>query len=258
MLNSIRTRKLAAESLETRQLLHGGGFGGILGPPTVDEYVDAVFERYDATEDGLLNEADELSERVQERLAGADSDGDGGVTVDELTEFYETSRVSQLLGIGDSSGHHRLGGRAEAADRVDLAIGVVDDDGEGDIDQSEVSVGLWEELSAADTDGDGSLSSDELLALVVSIDAERQAARIADAVTAIFERYDEDGDAAIGVSEVSERQWNRLSDADGDGNDSISQVELTQFVTDQVAQGEASGGFFSHGHVGRHFGRGRR
>jgi hypothetical protein len=57
---------------------------------------------------------------------------------------------------------------------------------------------------------------------VEALDAERLSALIGDQVDAILERYDEDGDAAISMAEVSERQWDRLSSADADEDDSVS------------------------------------
>ena len=249
-------RTLRAESLESRQLLHGGGFG-ILGAATVDERVEAVFDRYDATEDGILNEADELSERVTERLAGADGDEDGSVTMDELTAYYETSRVSRLLGVGDS-GNGCRGNGGDASERVEAAIEVIDDDGEGDLDQSEVSEELWDQIASADTDANASLSSEELVTLVETLDAERQAALIADKVDFIFARYDADEDGSIVATEVSENRWERLSPADADANEAVSQEELTAYATEQAASGESTRGLFGGGRGrGGHRGRGR-
>lgn len=260
MLKS-RNRKLTAETLESRYLLHGGGFG-MLAAPTVGEQVDAVFERYDATEDGILDEADELSDRLTQRLAGADSDADGGVTMDELTVFYETERVSRLLGIGDSGGPC-FRASSDVAERVEAAIEVIDDDAAGDLDRDEVSEELWEEIASAATDDDNSLSSDELVTLVAALDAERQAAIIADKVDSVFARYDADEDGSIIESEVSERHWNSLSEADADANEAVSQEELTSYVTEQVAAGESIRGLFGGGghhgrvHHGHGHGRGR-
>jgi Ca2+-binding EF-hand superfamily protein len=259
-MSKSRNRKLAAESLESRQLLHGGGLG-MHGAATVDEQVEAVFERYDATEDGILNEADELSDRVTEWLAGADGDADGGVTVGELTVFYETERVSRLLGLSDSGGRcHRAGG--DASERVEAAIEVIDDDGEGDLDQAEVSEELWEQIASADTDADASLNSDELVTLVETLDAERQAAFIADKVDSVFARYDADEDGSIVESEVSESRWARLSTADTDANEAVSQDELTTYVTEKLAARESTRGLLGGGHRGGghhgHHGRGGR
>ena len=247
MSKNFRQRRLATESLESRQLLHGGSLG-LFGPPTIDEHVEAVFERYDETGDGVLNADDGLSDRVQDRLADADADGDGSVSTEELTTHLETSRVSSLLGLEGGSSHRRLGG--DSANRIEAAIDVVDDDGEDDIDQSEVSSELWEQLAAADTDGDASLTADELTVMVETLQAERQAEAIANRVEAIFSSLDDDGDSLIGESEVSERLWERISSADSDGDSAISEEEMTQFVTDQIAEREASRLIFGGGSRG--------
>lgn len=251
-------RTLRAESLESRQLLHGGGVG-MLGAATVDEQVEAVFDRYDATEDGILSEADELSDRVTERLAAADGDTDGSVSMDELTRFYENARVSSLLGVADSGGRCR-DTSGDVQERVDAAIEVIDEDGEGDLDQAEVSEELWEQIAAADTDANASLSSDELASFVETVDVERQAAFIADKVESVFAKYDADEDGSIVATEVSETRWERLSPADADANEAVSQAELRAYATEQVAAGESTRGLFGgSGHRGGgHHGRGGR
>ena len=132
-------------------------------------------------------------------------------------------------------------------------------DAEGDIDKSEVSDELWEDLASADMDGNESLSSEELSALVEGIQAERQAAYVAEIVTAALEQYDEDGESDIDRTELSESQWSRIADADLDGNESLSQDELTQHVAAQVADRADAGqrhvvGFRRH-HSGIRFGR---
>ena len=226
MLKSVK-RNLAAESLENRQLLHGGG----IGEASVADRVEGVFGRYDANEDGVLNADDELSERVTERLAEVDGDADGSVTVAELTTYYETNIVSRLLGVGDATGRRGLGASVE--DRIARAIEVVDDDGEGDIDQAEVSESLWTSLAEADLDGDLSLSAEELTPFVETIDAARMAARIANRVDAIFERYaGEESSESIVESEVSERLWSRLSEADADEDGEVTKDELTAHLTE--------------------------
>ncbi len=263
-----RKRKLAGESLESRKFLHGGGFGGMAGldggGKTIDEQVEATFERYDKNDDGTLNAEDSLSTRVQKRIAGADADTNGGVTVTELTQFWEADKVSKLLGIGDSSRPFIFCGEDAIADRVSSAIELVDDDADGSIDQSEVSSSLWKDVSTADTNGDLALSSDELTTYAEALQAEAQAELIADAVDSLMSRLDSDDDGAITSTEVSERRWSRIADADADDNGSISKDELTAYVTEQVTSGEIGNSIFGHGGRGGHglggvlMGRGRR
>lgn len=259
MLKSNRLRKLGAESLENKTLLHGGGFVGPISDVSIDDMVQATFERYDATQDGILNADDELSDRFANRIADADTDGDGGVSTDELTVHLETERVSKLLGLDDA----RCRPGVDVETRVTSAIETVDDDGEGDIDQAEVSESLWSSLSVADADEDGSLTAEELTALVEANAAAARAEMIANRVDAMFERYDTDADDLISVGEVTTMRWNRLSAADADGDQAVSRDELTQYVTDQVSNANDSDGandpgFGGHGHGGHGHGHGRR
>ena len=229
MLKSTK-RKLAAESLETRQLLHGGGLGGA----SIGDRVEAIFDRYDATEDGVLNAEDELSERVTERLANADADEDGSVTTEELTAHYETKVVSRLLGIGEGGRGRGLRGNAET--RVERVMEIVDADEEGDVDQGEVAEAIWTEISSADADGSGSVSSEELVAFVEAQDAERQAQFISDRVDRIFARYDADESGSLTADDVSERSWTRLSAADADGDEAVTPEELNAHMTAQAEE----------------------
>ena len=103
------TRKLTAESLERRQLLHAGGMSGG-EPPTTAERVEAVFDRFDANEDGALT-ADEVSERMWGHVATADADESSSVSVEELTVHLDNLAAERAErgedGEGDREG--RLG-----------------------------------------------------------------------------------------------------------------------------------------------------
>ena len=83
MMSKVRgRRKLVAESLEARQLLHGGACAGGGDPPSTAERVESAFERADTNEDAVLT-ADEVSERIWDRLSAADTD-ENGVSQEEL------------------------------------------------------------------------------------------------------------------------------------------------------------------------------
>ena len=231
---SLRIRKLRAESLESRQLLHGGG---LASAESIGERVDAVIEHYDTNLDGALGEDDELSERVQEKLAEIDANEDGTVTSEELTVYYETQSVSRSLGLGSS---HRHLWRGDAEDRIANAISVVDEDGENDIDQTEVSAELWEQLASADTDGSLALTVEELTAFVEATDAAAREAYISGQVERLFERYDADDSLTIAEDEVAAYRWSHLSTADTDGDGSISQDEATTYFSERLAAREAA------------------
>ena len=67
-----RQRKLRAESLESRQLLHGGGFGAEM---SMEDRIAAVFDRLDTNDDGvaLVSEegGDEIADRIWEKISEA-------------------------------------------------------------------------------------------------------------------------------------------------------------------------------------------
>ena len=111
MSRSRRNRKLNAEMLEARQLLHGGGFslgGAMRGgePPSAEDVATAIVDRLDADDDGAVVES-EASERMWTRLSAADADGNGAVTAEELAAQVQ-SRID--VGVGQRPGR-TLGGR---------------------------------------------------------------------------------------------------------------------------------------------------
>ncbi len=244
-------RKLRAESLETRQLLHGGAFAGGAAPSA--EAVSAmVFSRLDVDENGVINAEDGASEDLLERWAGADTDTeDGGITQDELTTHLEArlaertendgsraGRRGQREGVGRGGG--RMGPmRPDAAERVD-SLFENDADGNG-LSADEVSERVWERFSAADgadgTEADGAVTQEEL-------EAHREALR-AERFDAAFARLDTDESGGITVDEVSERRWERISVADtGGGEDGapdgvVTQDELQTLRDARIAEREA-------------------
>lgn len=243
-------------------MFQGGGLPERLGPPSIDEQVELTFECYDETGEGLLT-ADELPKRLEDLYVGSDVNGDG-IGMKELTEFLEADRVSKLLGLDESSG---LCGRgpsgADTADRVEEVLELVDDDGNGAIEQGEVSQALWAELSPAISDQSTAISTEALVAFVESLDQERLDAWIAEKVDSILETYDEDGNGSLDASEVPERQWNRLlkavGDPDTDDNaEIVTRDQLKTYVTDQVSERDLLRGPFDFGGGGRHSGYGWR
>lgn len=223
------------------------GPGGLGGRMTIDEQVEATFERYDKNDDGTLNSDDALSTRITNRYAGADANDDGGVTSIELTQYWEANAVSKLLGISDSSRAFLFCGEDAISDRVESVIELVDEDADGLVQSTEVASSLWEDLSSADTSGDGALSAEELTAFAEGVQAEAQAEFVTDAVDALMARLDSDDDGAIASTEVSERRWSRMADADTDESGAISQAELTAYVTELVTNGEIGSSLIGFG-----------
>ncbi len=107
-----------------------------------------VLDRFDQYGDDALTE-DELTPELWERLAAADTDGDGSITLDELTAFKPE---------GGPLGP-RPGGTC-AGDLFDR----LDQDDDGLLSEFELPEELWAHIAPADSDGDGSVSSEELAA----------------------------------------------------------------------------------------------
>ncbi len=86
-----------------------GGGGGF----SVDSIVDRTMERYDANGDDKIDEDEraEVDERMRDRLADADSDGDGAISREELKSGMEAmfQRMQQGGGFGGGGG---VGGNA--------------------------------------------------------------------------------------------------------------------------------------------------
>ena len=121
--------------------LGGYGFGlklGLLSP----ERVDSLFERFDDNVDDVLTE-DEVPSRLWNHWIDdeVDANDDAAISADELN----------------------AANRARQQAKFDK----LDDDGDGLLTESEVSTRLWNRLTSvnADTDADGAISFDELLAV---------------------------------------------------------------------------------------------
>ena len=87
-------RRLRCEPLESRQLLHGGGFAGA----SVEDRVEGLFEKLDGDTDGQLSAA-EVSEGIWSRLSEADADESGDVSQDELVTHIEAQLSLKWVGI---------------------------------------------------------------------------------------------------------------------------------------------------------------
>lgn len=234
-------RKLGAEPLEARQLLHGGALAGGIDRPSVAERVESAFSRLDTNEDSLLTTEDEISERLWERISAADTD-DNGVTQEELLAHVETQIAER-----EESGRRRMGrrggrgpigqhgprpslARQSPSERLDNLFANADENEDGLLTSDEVSERLWERLSPADTNDDG-VSREEL-------DAYREAQR-AERFDAAFARLDADESGGITMDEVSERRWTRLSAADADEDGAVTKQELQDHLEAKRAEREA-------------------
>ncbi|WP_338550605.1 EF-hand domain-containing protein [Roseovarius phycicola] len=95
----------------------------------------------------------------------------------------------------------------------------LDADKDGQVTQAEFDAHRAERFAKADTNSDGLLSRDEILAK-----GQQRAERFADRM---FKRLDENRDGAISLAEMSEGRGNRFFDrADSDGDGAVSEAEF--------------------------------
>ena len=212
-----RPRRLWAETLEQRQMLHGGG-------------MNALLQRIDANDDGVLV-ADEVSEAVWEKLSAADADGNGRLTQSELQDFAEmrrAERMEQRAGMIQRMhrGHRRLQPRmvdkASPEDRIDQLFESAGDDGL--LSADEVSPKSWARISQADGDGDELISRDELTQHL----EEARTDRLTKHIDRLFAN-DQQGDG-LTEDEVPERKWTRLVEADANDDGTVTEEELRDHI----------------------------
>ena len=170
-------------------------------------------------------------------------DSGGGAAPESTTQAADGS-----LSPMDDLGPMRGDGRGFGA--VGLApLESYDVDGNGIITQQEITTRKAERFAAADADGDGALSPEELIALE---DAIRQEVRLARAARGV-ERMDDNGDGLLQAEELEARSP-RLApifdELDTDGDDGIS--------LDELAAEDPGHGRGPHGSMGEGFGPGRR
>ena len=93
------SRKLRTESLESRQLLHGGAL--FCEAPPATDIAESAFTRMNTNDDTVLAADDGIAARVLERLADADTDGNG-FSQAELTSHIENRIAERQAGNGET------------------------------------------------------------------------------------------------------------------------------------------------------------
>jgi Ca2+-binding EF-hand superfamily protein len=127
-----------------------GGKGGRSGHPGGRQ-----FERHDANGDGRLAQS-EVPEFVWEHLSVADADHDGNVTREEVQAARQSGKLQPPRGMAGPPGP-----RGKPGGRVFERF---DGNGDGRLQQSEVPEFVWQHLSVADADHDGSVTREEVQA----------------------------------------------------------------------------------------------
>ena len=115
------------------------------------------------------------------------------------------------------------GERGERGDRPSFTE--LDADGNGELTLAELQSHGAKRFADADTDGDGLLSSDEMVAAAKA----REEGRMAKFVDRMIERRDTNGDGFLSVEEMApegDRAERMLEHADADNNGTISEEEF--------------------------------
>jgi hypothetical protein len=155
----------------------------------------------DVDDDGpMLDEAVPGDEMQGDAMAGDDDDDAADVDVRPMPAPG---------GLGDDG----RGGKGP--------MGWMDKNKDGTIDKAEFQAGKLERLKAADTNGDGTLSEDELETMVLKQMAERRAARM-------MKRLDIDGDGKVTLAESEGMRDKRFAVLDLDNDGKIDERELRE------------------------------
>ncbi|QDS96043.1 Matrixin [Roseimaritima multifibrata] len=174
--------------------------------------------------DGLTNETDETDDNE-------DPIDDGGLVdeTDSSDTDQEDCHEGEHLPL-----HIAHGGLL--IQNAEMLITRFDTDDDAALSEAEVSERLWTRLNELDidADGDGLVTASEL---ETAATAARQEA---------FDGQDADGDGQLTESELSERFWEKISDADSDLDGGVSFDELDAFFVTQQDQFAETGGRSHH------------
>ncbi|HBR06194.1 MAG TPA: hypothetical protein DD766_03715 [Desulfovibrio sp.] len=189
----------------------------------------------DTDADGFLSSKEMGLSDTQ--LAKFDTDGDGLMSQAELKSMLE-----QHAFLGKLQTQMSGNGEGPEAQMASDLIDTYDSDGDGSLSAEELGM-TASELAAYDTDGDGLLNSEEL---VSGLKADKEAMMAqsappppppgetdADLASTILADLDSDGDGSLSLAELGTDSPFAEFDADGDGL--VSEAELTSGLAAQRA-----------------------
>lgn len=132
----------------------------------------------------------------------------GTVVLAERSELRRGDRHDARMERGHHGGEHR-GGMRRGRGMMQM-METFDTDGDGSLTQDEVDAARAAQLAEFDTDGDGSLSLDEYQGLWLSVMRERMVDQ--------FQSHDDDGDGIVTAEEFGERFDGIVARADRNGD----------------------------------------
>lgn len=162
------------QSFTAYQPMQMRGMPGSFDPSNID--VSKIMEKKDANLDGVIT-ADETA-MTEDMFSGADTDGDGQLTTEELEEMIANGPpMGGMKGRGGMMPPMGgMGGMGSGQIDVQTILDQEDEDGDGQISAEESS--LPDELFAkVDTNQDGVASAEEIEASIAKME-ERRAAKL--------------------------------------------------------------------------------
>lgn len=162
-------------------------------------------QHFDKNGDGKV-QVSELPEHMQQKLAAADTNKDGVLSTEELHAFHSQMKAAKF---------------AKA-----------DKNGDGALDQTEVTAERWTRIQAADANKDGKVTKAELeqaRATGVLPRGEHHRGRRGHSPETMIQRLDKNGDGVLQASEVPERMRGMFDKADANKDGSLTKEELVQF-----------------------------
>jgi Ca2+-binding EF-hand superfamily protein len=148
----------------------------MMGDPK--EMASKIMSELDTNKDGVLS-SDEISNGGEKasRISGADKDGDGQVTLDELTEDISTNESKRMKGQGAEMAAKAVMKAFDSNKDGSLSSSEIDDSGESS-----------SYIQAADANNDGKVTTEELMAFLSGEDDTNNVSSLMDLVTSKYDQ----------------------------------------------------------------------
>lgn len=204
-----------------------------------------AFDAMDKNSDGQLD-GEEIPERLKRGLARIDTNGDGKISKDEFQAFtkrMEERRKEKGKAKPDESSSDLKKESDEAFARLDV-------NKDGKLQKSELPEGLRRIAEVADVDGDGALSREEMkdagkVAGAFKPGLDKKSAKGGFTPDRLFDRFDQNKDGKLQLTELPEQLRDRLAAADTNGDGAVSKDEANaamEFMKARFAEKKARGG----------------
>lgn len=199
-----------AMSMGTSAFLVGGSLAiaGDRGEMGGKDHYQHFVKQFDKNKDGTI-QLGELPEKMRSHVGPADTNKDGTLSQAEMETFMANNP------------HHGHGGHGHGMMmmRPEALLSKFDANKDGKLQVAELPEHKREWLSGADTNKDGTLSTDELSAQMVAHKKEW------------FSKADKNADGALTQSEVDRPgKWERIQKADANKDGKVTMAEMEQAV----------------------------